>query len=156
MTVCVCDLCVCVCVVERVQRLASCAMATERLFICFLLNSIRFIIAMSAANKDNSKKGPLILESIQWQNIVKRLRPEAEANTRQSKEREYEEYLKNGSRAMTKNWTNSVEKIREREYLKFIRANEQKRAEGKWNCTGTAENILFEFVDSIFSGTLLP
>lgn len=88
---------------------------------------------MSAANRDNSKKSPLILESIQWQNIVKQLRPEAEAAAHQSKDREYDEYLKNGSRAMTKNWTNSVEKIREREYLEMMRAKEQKRADGKCN-----------------------
>lgn len=88
---------------------------------------------MFAANKqDDATKSPLILDGNQWQNIIKQLRPEADAVARQEKELEYEEYLKNGSRSMTKHWTNSVEKNRERKSLELLRAKEQKRAEGKW------------------------
>lgn len=81
--------------------------------------------------KDESIKSPLILDGHQWQNIIKHLQPETEALERHAREREYDEYLKNGSRSMTKHWTNSVEKIRERETLELLRKKEQKRADGK-------------------------
>lgn len=86
---------------------------------------------LAAHEKDDATKSPLILDGKKWQNIIKQLRPEAEAVARQEKDLEYEEYLKNASRSMTKHWTNSVEKIREREKLQLLRAKEQKRAEGK-------------------------
>lgn len=87
---------------------------------------------MFAANmKDDATKSPLILDGNQWKNIIKQLRPETDAVARQQEELEYEEYLKNGSRSMTKHWTNSVEKIRERKNLELLRAKERKRAEGK-------------------------
>lgn len=87
---------------------------------------------MSATNtKRDTTISPLILNGTRWQSIIKQLRPDAEALARQEKEREYEEYLKNGSRSMTKHWTNSVEKIRERKRLELLRAKERKRADGK-------------------------
>lgn len=88
---------------------------------------------MSAANttKDGAAKSALILDGHQWQGIVKQLNPGAETTARKEKEHEYEEYLKNGSRAMTKHWTNSVEKIREREYKRLMGSKERKKADGK-------------------------
>lgn len=86
---------------------------------------------MSSANTHLSAKNPLILDGNQWQDIIKQLQPEAEALARREKDREYEEYLKNGSRSMTKHWTNSVEKIRERKNIELMQAKERKRAEGK-------------------------
>lgn len=100
--------------------------------------------------KDGATKSPLILDANQWQNIVKRLRPEAETLARQEKEREYDEYLKNGSRSMTKNWTNSVEKIRERKTQEFLRAKEQKKADGKWHVTRMAGEKRFNLWFSCF------
>lgn len=110
------------------------AIATDCVYIyfVFVMNSVIDSFTMSAANKkDESTKSPLILDGHQWQNIVKQLRPEDETLARREKEREYEKYLKNGSRSMTKHWTNSVEKIRERENLELMRAREKKRADGK-------------------------
>lgn len=47
-----------------------------------------------------------------------------------SKDVEYEEYLKNGSREMTKHWTNTVEKMRQRKIAALKLKKEQKKAEG--------------------------
>lgn len=108
------------------------------------MNSVIDSFTMSAANKkDESTRSPLILDGHQWQNIVKQLRPEDEALARREKEREYEEYLKNGSRSMTKHWTNSVEKIRERENLELLRAREKKRADGKWRLLKAIFDLFF-------------
>lgn len=84
--------------------------------------------------KRDTSKRPLVLAGEQWQNIVRHLRPESDQKDqkRQEKDRAYDEYLKSGSRSMTRNWTNSVEKIRERENLEFLQAKERKRTEGKF------------------------
>lgn len=47
-----------------------------------------------------------------------------------SKDLEYEEYLKNGSREMVKNWDNTIEKIRQRKVAALKKKEEQKKAEG--------------------------
>ncbi|XP_031627709.1 trichohyalin-like [Contarinia nasturtii] len=46
-----------------------------------------------------------------------------------SKDVEYEEYLKNGSREMTQKWDNTVEKIRQRKVEALKKKEEQKKAE---------------------------
>lgn len=51
-------------------------------------------------------------------------------------DKDYEEYLKNGSRELVKQWDNTIEKIRQRKMAALKKKDEQKKAEGlcrHWN-----------------------
>lgn len=45
-------------------------------------------------------------------------------------DKDYDEYLKNGSREMVKQWHNTIEKIRQRKMVALKKKEEQKKAEG--------------------------
>lgn len=78
----------------------------------------------------NISKKPFNLTNIEWQRMAKNIYGRLEYERDISKDVEYEEYLKNGSREMTKNWDNTVEKIRQRKVDAMKKKEEQKKAEG--------------------------
>lgn len=49
---------------------------------------------------------------------------------RLTNDKDYDEYLKNGSREMVKQWHNTIEKIRQRKMVALKKKEEQKKAEG--------------------------
>lgn len=76
----------------------------------------------------NPSKKLLNLSKHDWKQMTQLVYEKPE-NNRQI-ELEYEEYLKNGSREMTKNWDNTIEKIRQRKVAALKRKEEQRKAEG--------------------------
>lgn len=45
-------------------------------------------------------------------------------------DKDYEEYLRNGSRELVQQWDNTIEKIRQRKMIALKKKEEQKKAEG--------------------------
>ena len=78
----------------------------------------------------NTSRKPFHLTNIEWQRMAKNIYGRLEYERDVSKDVQYEEYLKNGSREMTKNWNNTVEKIRQRKVAALKKKEEQKKAEG--------------------------
>lgn len=78
-------------------------------------------------------KRTLVLSDVQWNNITKHIDNNSKLNARRNEDLNYENYLKNGSRAMTKHWENSVEKIREQMNKEREKAVQQKKIEGLYS-----------------------
>lgn len=78
----------------------------------------------------NISRKPFNLTNIEWQRMAKNIYGRFEYERDASRDVEYEAYLKNGSREMTKNWDNTVEKIRQRKVAALKKKEEQKKAEG--------------------------
>lgn len=78
----------------------------------------------------NTSRKSFNLTNIEWQRMAKNIYGRLEYERDVSKDVQYEEYLKNGSREMTKNWNNTVEKIRQRKLAALKKKEEQKKAEG--------------------------
>lgn len=76
----------------------------------------------------NQSKKLLNLSKHEW-NQMTQLIYEKPENEREI-EMMYGEYLKNGSREMTKNWDNTIEKIRQRKVAALKKKEEQRKAEG--------------------------
>lgn len=73
----------------------------------------------------------LVLNGAQWSGIVghlKRGEPEAQQAEQQ---RQYEEYLKKGSRAITKGWADSAEKIEEQKAAEKLRQQKASQEDGE-------------------------
>lgn len=86
-----------------------------------------------AANKCNlpeinQSKKLLNLSKHEWNEMTQLIYEKSE-NEREI-EMMYAEYLKNGSREMTKNWDNTIEKIRQRKVAALKKKEEQRKAEG--------------------------
>lgn len=73
----------------------------------------------------------VILNSDRWNSILKHLDHGKDVSVQDEETRRYNEYLRNESRAMTKNWENSLEKIRERKNIEKARLENEKILEGK-------------------------
>lgn len=72
----------------------------------------------------------IVLNRNRWNGIVQNLhRGEAERNEIES-EREYKEYLRRESQAMTKEWENSLDKIREKKNRERAQKEQDKIHEG--------------------------
>lgn len=72
----------------------------------------------------------LYLHKSEWQRITEQINKNVESVKSFKTDLDYEEYLKNGSREMTKNWENTVEKNRQRKDDERKRLEDQKKAEG--------------------------
>lgn len=73
---------------------------------------------------------PFNLTKNEWQRMAKNIYGKLDYERDTSKDVEYEEYLKNGSRGMTQHWDNTVEKVRQRKIAALKKKEEQKKAEG--------------------------
>lgn len=78
----------------------------------------------------NAKNRPFNLKNVEWQRMAKNIYDRFEYERDASKDVEYEEYLKNGSREMTKNWDNTIEKIHQRKMALLKKKEERKMADG--------------------------
>lgn len=66
----------------------------------------------------------------QWEQLAESVCSKPEGRRNPPKDLEYDEYLKNGSREMTKHWDNTIEKIRQRKVAALKKKEEHKKAEG--------------------------
>lgn len=73
---------------------------------------------------------PLFLNIKEWQRITEQIDKNQQSVMHFENDLDYEEYLKNGSREMTKNWENTVKKNRLRKDDERKKVQEEKKAEG--------------------------
>lgn len=77
-------------------------------------------------------KSALILSKTEYKNATQSIygKPTTDVCPLTINDKDYEEYLKNGSRQMVEQWDNTIEKIRQRKMAALKKKEEQKKAEG--------------------------
>lgn len=72
----------------------------------------------------------LVLSKTEYKNATESIYGRPMTAHRLMNEKDYEEYLKNGSRELVKQWDNTIEQIRQRKMVALKKKEEQKNAEG--------------------------
>lgn len=73
----------------------------------------------------------VVLNGPRWNGILQHLHRGEKEAYESSQERQYNEYLREQSRAMTINWENSIEKIHEKKTAERQRLEQEKIEDGK-------------------------
>lgn len=95
------------------------------------MNSEKVIIQSKTSPEESIKSNSaLILSKTEYKNATQSIYGKPTTVCQLINDKDYDEYLKNGSREMVKQWHNTIQKIRQRKMIELKKKEEQKKAEG--------------------------